>query len=351
MTSPFFRHTAFLLLILSPTLAFADEAAPGEASALVQLTKLQSGSLPQVITAYGTVQAGASARQIVMAPLSAVVSAVYVREGEEVGKNAPLIRLDPSPKTAASFAQAQSAVRVAKDLVQRTRKMVRQHLATEQQLVDAERSESDARSNLQALQAQGAGAATTVRARAPSIVTALSTSPDAIVAEGSVLLELVQPAGLVLRVGVIPAQAVAITPENKVGIKPLGTGASFAGKVLLRGSVVDKNTGLVPVEIALPPKKLLPGQMAEADITTGDVHGYIVPHDAVLVNGQGDTYVVQAVDKLARKVPVKILASDGNRDVIAGQLIGSAPIVLTGNYQLEDGMKIRVAAPDRKAAQ
>ena len=351
MTSRRFRTASVLLFVLASASALADEAAPGQASAAVQLIRLQKGSLPQVIMAYGSVQAGASARQIVMAPLSAVVSAIFVREGEEIGRNAPLIRLNPSPKTAASYAQAQSAARVAKDLVQRTRKMVRQHLATQQQLVDAERSESDAESNLQALKAQGAGSVTTVRARAPSIVTALSTSPGAIVSEGSVLLKLAQPTGLVLRVGAIPAQAAAIAPGNKVTIKSLGGGVSFTGRVLLRGSVVDKNSGLVPIEIGLPPGKFFPGQMAEADITTGEVRGYVVPHEAVLVDDQGEPYVVQAVNQVAKKVPVKTLASDGKQDVIAGHLIDGAPVVLAGNYQLEDGMKIRIGPPAGKAAQ
>jgi hypothetical protein len=35
--------------------------------------------------------------------------------------------------------------------------------------------------------------------------------------------------------------------------------------------------------------------------------------------------------------------SDGAKDVIAGPLDPAAPLVLTGNYQLTDGMRIREA--------
>jgi RND family efflux transporter MFP subunit len=341
---------ALLLALAFLPLVIATPAR-SEPSALVQLTKLQKGSLPQVVTAYGTAQANMAARQTLMAPLSAVVDAVYVRQGEEVGKNAPLIRLDPSPTTAASFTQAKFALRVASELLQRTRTMVRQHLATEQQLADAQKSESDARSNLAALQAQGAGAVSTLRAPFPAIITALSTSPGAIVAQGSPLLELDQPQRLILRVGVIPAQAAMIAPGDRARVTPLGRHESDSGAVQLRGSVVDPATGLVPVDITLPVKKFLPGQMAKADITTGEVHGYVVPHEAILVNDRGDPYVVQAVNMVAKKVSVRILVSDGDKDVIAGPLDEAAPIVLTGNYQLDNGMKVRVAQPSRKSAQ
>lgn len=341
-----------LLLLGLAVLPLAAAATPalGQPSALVQLTKLRQGSLPQVITAYGRAQPNASARQTVMAPLSAVVGAIYIRQGEEVAKNAPLIKLVPSPTTAASFAQAQSALRVARELAQRTQKMVRQHLATQQQLADALKSESDARSNLAALRAQGADAASTLRAPFHAIVTALSTSPGAIVAQGSALLELARPQGLILRVGVIPAQATKIAPGDKVIITPLGIQERYFGTVQLRGSVVDPGTGLVPVEITLPVEKFIPGEMAEADITTGEVYGYVVPHEAILVDDQGEPYVVQAVNMVAKKISVRILVSDGEKDVIAGALNGAAPLVLAGNYQLDNGMKVRVADPGRKSS-
>ena len=91
--------------------------------------------------------------------------------------------------------------------------------------------------------------------------------------------------------------------------------------------------------------------MAQAAITTRQLRGYVVPHEAVLVNDSGSPYVVQAIDSVARKVPVRILDAHGNQDVIQGKLDAHAPIVLTGNYQLDDGMKVRLAdsAPGKSA--
>jgi RND family efflux transporter MFP subunit len=321
-----------------------------EPSVLVQLTSLHEGSLPRIVTAYGRVQPATSARQTVMAPLSAVVRDVYVRPGEKVAKDAKLLRLTPSPAATASYVQAESAARVASQLVARTRQMVTQHLATAQQLADAEKSEADAHATLNALQVQGADGPKDLRAPFDAIVTTIASSPGSIVTEGAPLLELIKPEGLVLGVGVIPEQANSVTAGDAVTIAPIGGGSALRSTVSLRGSVVDTGDGLVPVQIAIPADKMFSGEMARADIVTGETKGYVVPHEAILVDGQGKPYVVQSVNLTARKVPVRVLGAEGEDNVITGQLDPAAPLVLSGNYQLDDGMKMRVAEAGSKAA-
>jgi RND family efflux transporter MFP subunit len=327
-------------------------AAPGDSapSVLVKLTKLRRSSLPQIVTAYGQVRADSAARLMVMAPLAAVVDRIYVRLGEEVANGAPLVGLGPSPQTAAAYAQARSAVKVADDLVQRTRTMLGQHLATGQDLANTEKSAADARSVLAALVAQGAAGAQILRAPFAAIVTALSASPGAIVAEGAALLELARPNALVLEVGVVPAQAAAIRPGDAANVTGLGARDAAPGKVVLRGAAVDPQTGLLPIEIALSAGFFLPGEMASADIVTAQVTGWVVPHAAILVDRQGSTYLVQAVSGVAKKVAVRVLAADGGQDVVIGPLDPAAPVVLDGNYQLDNGMKLRISSPNGSSA-
>lgn len=336
------------VFVLPP--AYADDAPDANASVLVTLTHLQEGSLPHVIVGYGTVEPSAAGHKMIMAPVSAVVAEIDVRLGEEVPAGAPLIRLTPSPATAASYSQAKSAFSVAERLVASTRKLIAGHLATAQQLADAEKSESDARSQLQALDAVGAGGLHVIRAPFRAIVTSLSTTSGAIVAEGAALLDLAAPGNLVLNVGVVPAQAADIHANAKASVQLIGASQSIATKVLLCGAVAEPDTGLVPVQIALPPGRFLPGEMAQAAITAGDVRGYVVSHQAVLVNESGQPYVVQAINGVAHKVPVRVLNAHGDQDVIAGALNPRAPLVLTGNYQLDDGMKVRLADTPRAGA-
>ncbi len=334
----------YYIMLLAVALSAASAArAEDKPSVEVQLAHFKKGSLPRTVTAYGTVAPSAAAQRMIVAPAAAVVDEIDVRQGQEVDDNAPLLRLSPNPAAQAAYSQAESALRVATDLAARTRNMVQQHLATAQQLAAAEKSQADARASLAALQAQGAGGARTLKAPFRAVVTAIATSPGALVSEGSALLSLAGAGGLVLQAGVLPSDAAAIAVDDPATVKAVGQKTGLPGKVLLRGAMVDSTSGMIPVELALPDGKFLPGQPAVATITTGEVTGYIVPHDAILADDHGHPYIVQAPNMTAKQVPVRVLDRAGDQDLVDGALDPSIPLVLAGNYQLKDGMKMRTS--------
>lgn len=340
---------AFAILAGSaaPIFAAPPALAAGQPSVLVTIAKVRKGSLPHTVSAYGTVQADPSARQAMMAPAAATISKIHVRLGEVVDKGAPLIELQPSPQTSADYAKARSALHAADAQVRHTRELLSQYLATRQQLVDAKKAQSDARAAFRALKMQGAGGAKTINAPFRAAVTKIDTSVGTLVTEGTALLELAPPGALVLKIGVVPAEAAAIKPGDKAVVKALGRDKTVEGSVLLSGGVVDPNDGLVPVEIGLPKDAMLPGETATATVTTASVAGFIVPHAAVLIDDNGHPYVVQVIGKVAKLVPVRILDADGDNDVVSGKLDLKAPLVLSGAHQLQDGMKVRFSDTQR----
>ncbi len=326
-------------------MGFAAPQGADQPSVLVQTTPVEQGSLPRLIVAYGTVQANPTAHESVMAPVAAIVTHLYVRVGQAVAKSAPLAQLEPTPPTRAAYAAAVTAQRVANEDLIRTQQMLAESLATAQQLAAAQKVDADARASLAAMKAQGAAGPTTLRAPNASMVTAVTVSTGAIVPEGSPLLELAARHALVLVAGVVPEQAASLKRGDATTVTPVSGPGKFATQVVLRGSVVDPSSGLVPIDIALPDGALLPGETAQASITADEVHGFVVPHAAVLVHDNGETYVVQAVNGVAKTVPVHVLVSVGAKDALEGSLDPSAPLILSGNYQLQDGMKVRVASP------
>ena len=333
-----------------PSFAGGDAPAAAPTSVLVQTVALKKGSLPRIIVAYGTVEANPAARDSLMAPVAAIVADVYVRVGQRVAKGSPLVELTPTPQTRAAYVSAVSAQRVASDALLRTRQLRGESLATEPQLAAAEKAESDAREALAALAEQGARGPTILRSPSAAVVTAVAASAHAIVAEGTPLVELARPSGLALVAGVVPALAAAIKVGNPAKVRPVGGSGAVAAKVSLRGAVVDVGSGLVPIEVALPAGALMPGETAQADIATGSVSGYVVPHAAVLVNDSGATYVVQDLHGAAKIVPVQVLLSAGAVDAVDGKLDAAAPLILAGAYQLQDGMKVRFSNTASPAA-
>lgn len=333
---------SFLSIALPPAPARGADAST---SALVQLAKLQKGQLPLTITAFGIVQPKPSAMLNMMAPISVRVGKVYVQRGQTVDKGAALVELLPSAQTAAAWQQALTAYDVARQLVSRTRRMRSQQLATAQQLADAQKSESDAQAQIKAYRQRGADGPHVLHAPYRATVTDLAAQSGALVAEGAPLLVLARPEGLVLNASLRVDRARRIAPGNKAIIAPVGEPGSYAGKVLMRGTIVDASSGLVPIQISVPSGKLMPGQSANATITSSEVSGYVVPHKAILVDDQGRPYVVQARAMRARLVHVSVLGTHGDRNVITGNgLDASEPLVLSGNHQLQDGMRLRVDA-------
>ena len=315
-------------------------------SVSVNLVKLKKGSLPTSITTYGRVMPIEKARRVIAAPIAAHVSDVAVRTGEQVDKGTPLVTLVPSPESKAAYSQAKLALKTANKLLARSRALFKAHLETAAQLATDQKTAADARSNLDALEQEGAGGPNVLKAPFKALVMRVNASPGKFVPQGAAVLELARPESLMFRTGVVPGEASRIKVGDKVAITPFSGSGVYSGKIVLRGSIVDTANGLVPVDVSIPDKSLLTGEMAKAVINTGVVDGYIVPHDAVLLDESGQTYIVQAVDMAARKVPVTVVGSKGNKDVVTGKVIASAPVVGAGNYQLDNGTRIRVPGSD-----
>ncbi len=351
MKTPFFLLVRSVSVLIAFSLAAVGVAQAAGVSARVVETRLRKGALPHQIYAYGVVTADPTVEQAIMAPVAANVRAIEVRLGQSVVRGAPLIELAPSPGTRANYAQAQSALRAALAGEIRIKALVGQYLATRQDLANAQKAVADARANLDALNAVGAGASRILRAPFSATVTALSTRVGSLVQEGTPLLAIAPPSSLVLRVGVTPADAAQLKLGAPATLNPVSGGgaAPLRGRVVMRGAVVDPTTGLVPIEISLPPNQLFPGETVRAAIIARTVTGIIVPHAALLLDTKGRPYVVQAPFGRAKLIPVVVLNSDNGRDVIAGPLDLSAPLVLAGNYQLKPGMRVRLANPAARA--
>lgn len=312
-------------------------------SALVQLSPLHRGSLPITVKAYGIVEPSDAARETISAPVAVRVAKVAVRPGELIRKGAPMMTLKPGPETLAAYRQAQLADRLSSQLLERSHSLVKSHLKTEAELAKDEKAAAEANSQLAALKEEGAGGPNTISAPYDAIVLKIDSGVGSVVSQGAQLMEIAQPGGLVLNVGVLPSQAVTISAGDQATITPVGAKNSIAGSVVMQGAVVSQGDGLVPVQISLPEGKFMIGESASAQIETGQAHGYLVSHSAVLVDDHGQTYVVQSVNLTAKEVPVRVLASNGDKDVIEGSLTAGADIVVMGNHQVTDGMRLRIA--------
>jgi HlyD family secretion protein len=122
-----------------------------------------------------------------------------------------------------------------------------------------------------------------------------------------------------------------------------GLSRSFEGRVRLLGAVIDPNTRLGEIRIALKPDPLLrPGAFARGSVTVDKAERPVLPRTAVMSDSQG-TYVFVVDDKnhVARR-PVRVSGTIEAGAVIAEGITGNERIISTAGPFLRDGEPVTV---------
>jgi membrane fusion protein (multidrug efflux system) len=106
-------------------------------------------------------------------------------------------------------------------------------------------------------------------------------------------------------------------------------------------NVVDPKTQLASVLVYVPAAShFVPGSRVRAEIELDPQSAYEVPRQAVLTDAKG-SYVYQVANKVAHRVAV-LQAVDNRQTVgVTGAIDPSLPLVVQGNYELDDGMHVR----------
>ena len=241
----------------------------------------------------------------------------------------------------ATYQQAVSALSVARSQRAHAAQLLAQQLATRDQLAQADKAVADAQAKLDALQREGADRpAQTLTAPFDGIVATVPVAQGDRVQAGAALMTLTRLDGLVVTVGIEPGQRDRVHPGQAVRLEPLAGGAQLDGKVLRVDGVLNSKTRLVDADVSLSPGSAISGTAFRADITIGQLQGWIVPHDAVLSDDKG-AYVFQVAGNTASRVSVTVTGAAGNDDVVDGKLDPRRKLVVQGNYQLSDNATVR----------
>src|SRR5690348_12749899 len=124
-------------------------------------------------------------------------------------------------------------------------------------------------------------------------------------------------------------------------VTPVGAQTSIAGTVWQVAPVIDPQSRLGDVRIAIPyTPDVKPGGFAEARITAGTTTAPVLPQSAVLSDEKGNyVYVVDANNQVQRR-DIKIGTVGENGVTIASGLSGNEAVVLSAGPFLNPGQKI-----------
>ncbi|QYD68241.1 efflux RND transporter periplasmic adaptor subunit [Paraburkholderia edwinii] len=339
-------------------LARADEPA----AVSVVLAHVTREPVAQQVHAYGVVASAAANADTVSLPYIARIRSLRVQPGQRVARGAPLAVVQADPSAVVALTQAQGAQTLARGELARTESLYRDGLATQSQLASAQKALSDAQQALAAQRALGVSAgAITIAAPVGGVVAQLTAAPGDQLQAGAPILQLIATnanagananasagADHVANVtlGVEPADAMSIHDGDRIALHALATGldkATANGSIVMVGASVDTQSQLVNVGASVPlaGTSFIPGTHVRADIETKRGDWWVVPRSAVLRDDHG-AYVFQvAPDEKAHRVAVSIRVENDRSYGVDGALDAARPLVITGNYELTDGMAVR----------
>ena len=284
------------------------------------------------------------------------IVAVYVQVGDRVKQGQLLARLDDSvlaPQVAqltAALEQARAQAALSAAEYQRGVAVGPAGGLSAQDIEKLQAASLMDAANIKVVAAQLAVmraklALTRVVAPVDGIVLTRNAEVGQIAASGGPALFDIEDAGQVEMIGQVAEQDMA---DLKVGqtasVSMIGYPQPFSGHIWLLGAVIDPQTRLGEVRIALAPNPALrPGAFARANVTLARARRPVLPQTAVMADNSGSyVYVVGRGDEVQRRaVAVGSVVPAGV--VIARGLSGEERVVTMDGGFLHSGERVNVA--------
>jgi membrane fusion protein, multidrug efflux system len=306
---------------------------------------LRHMTLARRVAGFGTVATEAGATANLNFPKAGRVERLAVVPGQRVRRGETLLEIATDPAATLAYGQAEDAVAFARKELAHAQSLFAKQLATRSQVDAATKALKDAEQALAAQRALGGGAKRD-RLAAPfdGLVVSVSAARGDRFAAGANLVQLARTATLRVRLGVEPDDSRPLLTGMKVKLSSVfDPQQTEEGEVTQVAGQINPQTQLVDVTVRFPGRTFLPGTRLRGAIAAEERQVTAVPRQAVLKEND-DSYLFQVVAGQARRIAVDTGIEDGGWLEVRGKgLLPAAPVVVLGNYELEDGTAVREA--------
>jgi len=165
---------------------------------------------------------------------------------------------------------------------------------------------------------------------------------------GEPLFRLARDGEMEMRGQVAERDLAALSVDQSAAVYLTGIDRPFTGKVRLLGAIIDPQTRLGEIRIALAPDaKIRPGAFARSEVVVGAAQRPILPQTAVLSDAQGTYVLVVNGDSKAERRAVRVDNTIPEGLVISEGLTGTERVIATAGAFLRIGELVRVAETAR----
>ncbi len=325
--------------------AAAGRKVPSQVTASVLTAKLREGEIEATDEAYGSVVPAPDGQAAIAVSYPCRVVRVLVRDGQYVRRGEPVLEVEASPDTKLVLARARHSVEASAQALKSVKARYALKLADRAQLAQAQMDYQDAKAQLDSLLKRKAGGVLSIRAQASGTAYEVRAKRGDLVQSGQALLTLVDDRRLEARLGVRPSEAHALRRGDSVDLRPAGSEEgrpAVEGRVRAVGAAVNPASRMVDVYVSLPANAHMPlGSFVRGGYVVDSGRGLLAPYASVLPEkGRNVLYTVEGGKAVRHEVSVGV--DNGREVLVRGKgLAAGDPVVVLGNYELEDGMAVK----------
>lgn len=320
----------------------------------VSVTQVGLSDVPTTIEIIGTI----SARYDM--PIGAEgdagrISAIYVEAGDHVRKGQVLARLNVTvllPQVAnlrAALEQSRAEADLADAEYKRALAVGASGALSVEETQRRKSSSVTAAAKVKVAQAMLAEAEARlaraeVRAPADGIILTRNVEVGQVASPGGeALFRLSENGDVELRGQVAEQDLPLLKLGQDVAVRLTGTSRVYPGRVRLLGAVIDPQSRLGTVRVALQPDpNLRPGAFARAEVTVSNAKHTVLPQTAVLTDQKGSYVLVVTPENKVERRPVRVSGIAGNGVTIAdGGVKASEEVVSTAGAFLQEGEVVK----------
>ena len=322
----------------------AGSTAESPAAVVVAVTTapIRRAKLDENIVAYGLVSSRPGEVRVISVPFEAYIDRVLVSAGQKVRAGERLVDILPSPAAGLELAQAKAESDATGKELADTEQRFRQKLATNQELLDAQRKHRAAQLTLASLAARGTGRRS-LQADGAGVVNKVDVAQRQLVPSGGPMVEIANDDFIQAKVGVEPEEVRFVAVGQPVALEwvHFQGEASATGKVELVTERVNPETRLVDVFVSFPAGKQrwLDG-FVRAAIAAESHEGLVVPREAIVTSADGYAVFTVADGRAVRHEVTVGVENKSSVEVIAEGLKEGDPVVVVGSFEIEDGSAV-----------
>lgn len=315
-------------------------------SVLVKTAPIQNRFMSDSIVCYGQITPSVDALKTISMPRAGQLVALRVSLGERVKAGDVLFEFLTAPDATTAYLQAKNGFDYVVRELERTQFMEKNHLATASQVATMQKALDDSKAALAAQTTLQTNLhLQQVKAPYDGVVSTITSSIGDRLNIGQPILAMFKEGKLKVALGVEPEDLSKVSIGKKVEIVSVFNSAMrFSSKVEKITGMVNLQTRLIDVIVPISSRHLLlqSGMQVRGDILINEGVFPVVVKSAVLSDHQGSA-IFQIKNGKALKVPINRLIDSGGLIAISGSFDPSLPVVVTGNYELRNGIAVREA--------